>query len=55
MPSNITLTSQDLPSGTSASVLLSKGVKRLELTLKLTTAISRWRPAFILTSACANC
>src|SRR3954469_18841493 len=39
MPSNIALASQDLPSGTSASVLLSKGVKRLELTLKLTTAI----------------
>ena len=39
MASNIALAPQDLPSGTSASVLLSKGVKRLELTLKLTTAI----------------
>ena len=39
MVSNIALAPQDLPSGTSASVLLSKGVKRLELTLKLTTAI----------------
>src|SRR3954454_13572094 len=39
MPSNIALSSPGLPSGTSASVLLSKGVKRLELTLKLTTAI----------------
>src|SRR3954452_24078242 len=39
MPSNIALSSPDLPSGTSASVLLSKGVTRLELTLKLTTAI----------------
>ena len=39
MPSNNALPSQSLPSRASASVLLSKGVARLEVTLKLTTAI----------------
>jgi hypothetical protein len=39
MPSNNDLPSQPLPSRASASVLLSKGVTRLEVTLKLTTAI----------------
>src|ERR1700676_2252909 len=39
MPPNTAVASQALPSRTSASLLLSKGVTRLEGTLKLTTAI----------------
>ena len=39
MPPNDALVQQPLPSRSSASVLLSKGVTRLEGTLKLTTAI----------------
>src|ERR1700712_2759034 len=39
MPSDISTTPQPSPSRTSTSVLLSKGVARLEVTLKLTTAI----------------
>jgi hypothetical protein len=39
MPSNTSLPSQSLHSRASASVLLSNGVTRLEVTLKLTTAI----------------
>jgi hypothetical protein len=39
MPSNIAYASQTLPSRSSASALLSKGVSRLQVTLKLTTAI----------------
>src|SRR5882757_1878785 len=39
MPPNTAFASQALPSRSSASVLLSKGVTRLEVTLKLTTAI----------------
>jgi hypothetical protein len=39
MPPNAAVTSQALPSRTSSSLLLSKGVTRLEGTLKLTTAI----------------
>jgi hypothetical protein len=39
MPSNTSLPSHSLPSRASASVLLSNGVTRLEVTLKLTTAI----------------
>ncbi|HKH03199.1 MAG TPA: hypothetical protein VKB08_21125 [Bradyrhizobium sp.] len=39
MPSNSAFASQDLPSRASPAVLLSKGVTRLEVTLKLTTAI----------------
>jgi hypothetical protein len=39
MPSTSDVASQALPSRASASVLLSKGVTRLEVTLKLTTAI----------------
>jgi hypothetical protein len=38
-PSNPAYASQTLPSRASASVLLSKGVTRLQVTLKLTTAI----------------
>jgi hypothetical protein len=39
MPPNTAVASQAMPSRTSASLLLSKGVTRLEGTLKLTTAI----------------
>ena len=39
MPSDMSPASQPSPSRTSASALLSKGVARLEVTLKLTTAI----------------
>src|SRR6195952_2150010 len=39
MPSDISTTPQPSPSRTSTSVLLLKGVARLEVTLKLTTAI----------------
>src|ERR1700712_6109816 len=39
MPSDISPAPQPSPSRTSTSVLLSKGVARLEVTLKLTTAI----------------
>src|SRR4030088_1270222 len=39
MPSNDAFAPDLLPSRSSASVLLSKGVTRLEVTLKLTTAI----------------
>jgi hypothetical protein len=39
MPSNITFASQASPSRASNSLLLSKGVSRLQVTLKLTTAI----------------
>src|SRR5438309_11217571 len=39
MPSNIAFASQAFPSRASNSLLLSKAVSRLEVTLKLTTAI----------------
>jgi hypothetical protein len=39
MPSNSAFASQDLPSRASPAVLLASGVTRLEVTLKLTTAI----------------